>query len=338
MTLVPQSHVWLSVHLYYNEPWETFLKEAIQPYLKIAMGTGIVEKYYFERNWEKGPHIRLHILGDALLLNSILKDNLVEHFENYYESKPSKRVEPIYPKDFPVDKMWHPNHSIQFVAYRKSLNIFEPHKLRSLISDHYFASTKVCLDYIATNWTYDDIWKTAIKLHLAFAFALGMEFQVMEYFFSNLFKKNLVRSTKLQNPETISSPTQSTEALKNSFLITYQKQKDKLIPFVREMYHALKQENSVEKNLGNWIVRNQQIAGQITLAVTQREIRLNENKLPRNGIQKIIPKEKLKYWPIYEKMIASTNNRLGILNKDEAFLAYIMSKCILEVRKEFINS
>ena len=40
---------WLSAYLYYNEPWETFLVEAVEPYVKTVMQTGIAEQYFFIR-------------------------------------------------------------------------------------------------------------------------------------------------------------------------------------------------------------------------------------------------------------------------------------------------
>ena len=115
----------LSAHLYYNEPWETFLTEAVAPYVETVLKTGIAESYFFIRYWERGPHIRLRFKGEASVLEEVLKPNLIEHFATYFKEHPASRTEPEYPENYPKEYYWLPNNSIQFESYERELRSFE---------------------------------------------------------------------------------------------------------------------------------------------------------------------------------------------------------------------
>ena len=97
---------WLAAYLYYNEPWEQLLTDAIHPYVKTVLTTGIAQQYFFIRYWDRGPHIRLRFKGDPKIINAVLQPNLEEHFLNYYDSRPSHRSEPKYPPHFPKEHKW----------------------------------------------------------------------------------------------------------------------------------------------------------------------------------------------------------------------------------------
>ena len=43
------------------------------------------------------------------------------------------------------------------------------------------------------------------------------------------------------------------------------------------------------------------------------------------------PKANQERWAIYDSYVHMTNNRLGILNRDEAYLAYIMVEMVAEL-------
>jgi len=112
MNSIPTSK-WLATHIHYNEPWEEFLVNAVLPYTKTVMQTGIAECFYYERSWKRGPHIRLYIKGNETVVNTLLQPNMVEHFEYHFNQSPSLLTPPSYPDNFPDKYKWLPNNSLQ---------------------------------------------------------------------------------------------------------------------------------------------------------------------------------------------------------------------------------
>ena len=116
---------WLTVSLHYNEPWEELLVKAVKPYIEVVLQTGVAERFFFQRSWERGPHIRLFFKGNSFILENMLKPNIQEHFLQYFESRPSLLAEPNYPADFPQEHRWFPNNSVQFLPGAIELSHFK---------------------------------------------------------------------------------------------------------------------------------------------------------------------------------------------------------------------
>ena len=105
---------WLTVNLYYGKPWEEFLVKAVKPYTEVVTQTGVAERFFFERNWERGPNISLTFKGSPNVFFKILKPNLEEHFLQYFDSRPSSVNPPKYPSGYPSNYKWHPTNSIHY--------------------------------------------------------------------------------------------------------------------------------------------------------------------------------------------------------------------------------
>ncbi|MEM6967336.1 MAG: thiopeptide-type bacteriocin biosynthesis protein, partial [Bacteroidota bacterium] len=140
-----KNDTWLSVHLYYNEPWEEFLQKALEPYVNTAVQTGIAQQYFFIRYWENGPHIRLRMKGEEEMINTILKPNLEEHFTHYFESKPSRRTEPQYPPNFSETLKWFLNNSISYNEYQPEVGRFGGKLGIQIAEKQFMISSKVVL-------------------------------------------------------------------------------------------------------------------------------------------------------------------------------------------------
>ena len=101
---------WFAVYLYYAEPWDELLINAVRPFVNEMMNAKLADQYFFIRYWEKGPHIRLRFKGIPEKLNHEIRPRLIRHFENYYNSKPSQRIDPEWTRNLPIDQKWFPNN------------------------------------------------------------------------------------------------------------------------------------------------------------------------------------------------------------------------------------
>ena len=178
-------YTWLAAHLYYNEPWEEFLTKGVEPYIRTLMRTGIASQYFFIRYWDRGPHLRLRFKADRTIIDQLLRPNLQEHFEHYFESRPSQRTEPHYPPDFPEQYKWLPNNTLQWLPYEPEYERYGGSIGMAIAERQFQASSDIALNSIRQKgfkWTYDDALGTAVKLHLSFAHTLGLNLEEVAVF------------------------------------------------------------------------------------------------------------------------------------------------------------
>jgi len=246
-------YIWLSVHLFYNEPWEEFLQQAVEPYVNTAIQTGIVQQYFFIRYWERGPHIRLRLKAEKELVKVVLEPNIKEHFETYFSSKPSVRKEPSYPVFFPDESKWFPNNSVQKIQYQPELERYGGPVGMEVAEEHFMLSSKTVLDLImekGKNWSYEEGMGSAIKLYVTLAGAAEFSIEEAIAFF------DMVHLAWLPHALGIYQKQMSAEAIEQQTLLTlqtfehsFEQQKEDLIPFHQELWNGIKEENSFEDEI-----------------------------------------------------------------------------------------
>ncbi|MFT5167517.1 MAG: thiopeptide-type bacteriocin biosynthesis protein [Saprospiraceae bacterium] len=330
----PKNENWLSVHLFYNEPWETFLVEAVAPYVETVLKTGIAQSYFFVRYWKRGPHIRLRFKGEPKALEEVLKPNLLEHFNSYFEDNPSIRTEPEYPEDLPLSQRWLPNNSIQVKTYLREYGRYGGSSGMILSEEQFQLSSATVLDYFSTQedaHAYHEILGAAIRLHISFVYSIGLSVSEAVTFFELIFENWLPAAFEIfenNTPEeVIREKLKETMAL---FYESFEEQTEDLIPFHQNLWDDLKSGDSFESDaLNNWIQENQRLSLELSQAAETGELspRTDPYILSEAFFQKVPEKNQL-LWHIFADYVHMTNNRLGILNQDEAYLAYLMMKSL----------
>ena len=338
MTKITTSQ-WLSVYLYYSEPWETFLVDAVDPYIKMVMHTGIAQQYFFIRYWDRGPHIRLRFKANPEVIRNMLRPNIEEHFYNYFESKPSQRTEPSYPELIDENLKWLPNNSLQFVDYVPEVDRYGGSIPVQIAEMQFQESSEVVLHYLKTmveDWTYEDALGIAIKLHLSFAHAMGMNVFEAQQFFQFVYYNWLPRSFrfyryKLTQTEYIQQVEETTTAFAKAFDL----QKEMLLPYHQALWEALQSGEEMEEDtLNTWIKTNEYIKLQLDAAQIKKQLfKRPEAEQYSIANQSVFDPSKKLRWSIYGDYFHMTNNRLGIQNKDEGYLAYLMMECIKQMEK-----
>ena len=307
---------WLAVGLYYAEPWDEFLIKAVKPYTDVVVQSGVVDRFFFERNWDQGPNIRLWFKGNPFILAKMLRPNLDEHFRQYFESRPSSVTPPLYPFDYPEEYKWLPNNSVQYLAEAPGADHFGGILSLNLLEKQYEASSFLVLDTIKKKylkWTYNEMISTAIKIHLAFAYAMGMDLAEANYFFGYLSNNWFEKKYQYQFEERKST--------KQSFNRIFKLQRKDTVPYHRALWELFaRYERMEDKPLVEWINTNANASIDLNFAIENRRIPFK----PSLPVENDIPRA----WRFYESLIRLTNNRLGIFNKNEGFLLYTISESL----------
>lgn len=326
---------WLSAHLFYNEPLETFLIKAVNPYIKSVLKTGIAESYFYVRYWEQGPHIRLRFKGEASALEEVLKPNLTEHFQAYFDAKPSEREEPDYPENFPEELHWLPNNSIAFQDYEPEVNRYGGIKGVAFSEGQFQLSSATVLNYLVENTkdeNYHEILGAAIRLHLGFAYSIGMNKEEMIAFFNMIFENWLPRSFEIFKDNTpdevVVNKMKETISL---FEQSFEDQKEILIPFHTELLEDLKTEESFEStDFNKWLKENRSLSLKMKEAATSGHLKERSDTYEiSKELNAELSKNDFLLWNIWADYVHMTNNRLGIVNRDEAYLAYLIKRSLI---------
>ncbi len=331
---------WLAAYLYYAEPWEKILVDALKPFAEKVLKQGLADQYFFIRYWERGSHIRLRFKGDATVLDNKVKPLLIKHFENYFKKFPSVREEPNWPDDIPEDSKWYANNSVQFIAYEPEKERYGG-KLGILIAEQQFqASSKAILEVTKeslASWDYSRALGAAIQLHLGFSYALGMDLDETRGLFQRFFDNWLSRAYYFFEKDISKEELErrKTETL-TAFEKNFNEQKEALLPFFETVWQALHKGQKFEQEwLNQWVDDMEEVGNQ--LKVIQKNKKL---AAPEWYMQKTLDGFSLaqqERWAIYDSYIHMINNRLGIKNRDEAYLGYLIIESIKVLQKSLIQ-
>lgn len=328
---------WLSVHLYYNQPWQELICDAVEPIVRTAVETGLAEQFFFIRFWSKGPHIRLRFFGQFDQLSQFLVPNLKEQYLNHIDFKPSYRNDPSYGPDFPESEKWYPNNSFQQIKYEPEYHRYGGPEGISLAEQQFFASSKVCLAILrekGNQWTYEDAMGKALLLHLCFVHAVRMDATEALKFF-HMFSENWLQSAVARNPR-INKPEEIEAEIQEQHM-KYQRlfrsQKDQMLQMVSKVWTALEAGEEFESGYMNeWMLSQTEVAKSLIFLQADNNLRNRPDRFQYN-----IPnpegfsQEKLERWMHYADFMHLTNNRLGINNQDEPYLAFLLSECLERV-------
>ena len=326
---------WLAVHLFYNEPWEEFLSKAVKPYVDTLVQTGIAEQYFFIRYWERGPHIRLRIKGEAKIIDNIVRPNIEEHFQVYFESKPSNRTDPSYPSSFLEHYKWYPNNSIQFIDYQQEVDRFGGELGISLAEKQFQLSSEMVLSHIklkGRDWFYEEVLGIAMKLHLSFAHSMGLNLEETKSFFEIIFNNWLPRAFRFYNNKQSQLLYKGQEAYTlEAFKKAFELQQDSLVPFHQTLWDALESAGDFDdEELSNWIHAHEELKNDFRIALELDQL-FPRPELYRVKMDDTYSEEQKLLWSIYSDFIHLTNNRLGISNKDEGYLAYLIFQSLKQI-------
>lgn len=324
---------WLAAYLYCGEPWEKFLIEAVKPFVEKTMENRWADRFFFIRYWERGPHIRLRFKGNAETLEKKVKPQLDSYFPEYFREHPTQRDTPEYIEKLPPEQQWFPNDSVQYIDYEPEIDRYGGPNGIHIAERQFEASSRAVFAVIeeSGDWGYDRALGAAIQLHLGFAFALGMDLVETGEFFSRISTTWFSRAYG-HTPDTPKDEIKERQEITlNAFEENFQRQKPTLVPYHQTLWSAFTEEMEFEQEwINQWLKNMTSIKNELITAQEQNLLVIPQWFRPETG--KEIPEHRRQLWVILESYIHMTNNRLGILNRDEAYLGYLIKESLKGVR------
>ena len=294
---------WLGVRLYYAQPYELLLTQALLPYANTVLQTGVADCFYYRRSQAGGPHIELSFRGNSDYIDTLLCENAKEHFGNFMETRPSLRTEPKL-IDYGLDtRHRRPNNSVecekmipQIVAHGGSF----PHYLSEKIYQCGSLSTLRLLNQSLQldNWTYDEAGSRAIQFHLYFLHAVGFDRSQSARFLKELLHDRQAERGYHHN---------------RTFRRALNIQQVHLFDYVNALWSRLEAHAVSEQDpLYEWYHVARAVGRALNSGAEQHFFELSEQDIRH----------------LYRRYLVSVDNCLGIQNQDEHYLLFTLSEAL----------
>jgi len=324
-----QDLTWLAGYLYYSGDQETFLTQAVAPFVHTVLAHGWARQGFFIRYGERGPHIRLRLQGQSDTLERTVKPQFTSAFQDYYACYPSRREEPAWVQELPPEQRWFPNNTVQFAVYEPEIARYGGPVGMRIAEQQFHASSCAVLALLHESevWSYDRALGAAIQLHLTFAAAVGMDLHETAQFYTGVSQHWCDYAVPSVTDLSDQARAQRQAKIRRVFARQFAQQQATLVPYHEVLWKALATGTVFAQDwLNRWHHDMLQVGCALRAAQAQQQLRLPPWWQPNAALS--TPAARQQLWPIFESYVHMTNNRLGILNRDEAYVGYLLHKSL----------
>lgn len=322
------SEQWMAFHLYYAEPHSRLLVESVKPLVQDLLRHQEISSYFFVRYFDRGSHIRLRLKGDIEKLETSIKPKLVAHFEKYYREYPSKRAEIQNISTTELPEEWIPNNTIQIAEYTPDVLRYGGVVGLDIAEHHFYDSSRVVLDIVEVkaNSSYEQMLAVAVQLHISFLYAMGLQKEDAKILFQHILYDWLLFSYGSHKDDTTFDSIQHAHLQRkiiSAFEERFEKQQQQIIAFHYLVQQALHDGVEFEQEwLNAWIRGVKRTAEEFYAAKERGEI-IDPMQSTSPDVQ-----NNLFGKSILGSYVHMTNNRLGIQNRDEGYLGYLIMRSL----------
>lgn len=316
---------WISAYLFYSGSFDEILDKAVAPFISHVLEKHLAQHYFFIRYHERGPHIRLRFQCNDRSGCARLENELKVYFSEFFTAHPSIRADEKMPAGLSPRQQWLPNNSIVLHKYEPETERYGGTFGVKLSELQFEYSSRAVLSAIhqSVKWDYNRVLGCAIQMHLAFSFEAGMRIDRMIRFYNYVYgnwPSWMYSGLHADGKE---------EEIEVKFAKMFDQQKKLLVPFAKNFLQRLQVGDKFATAwLNEWRENMQAFFPEMNDAEKKGWIKYPE----ASADERLGADEKL--WPVLSSYVHMTNNRLGIYNHDEAYLAFLVSACLEHIKTE----
>ncbi len=152
---------WISAHLFYHGDLSALLVACIQPLIASLEEAGLIERCFFVRYWQGGPHLRLRLLPRAESAAPQIVDAVRRAATDYFQRYPApdtldharynevsshlSRMEYGHDQRIPL----YPNNSLHFLPYTPEYAHYGGPQAMPFVEQHFSESSAIALTLLA---------------------------------------------------------------------------------------------------------------------------------------------------------------------------------------------
>ncbi len=292
MKVMPHFGCWVSAHLFYSGNFHPLLKDYLRPLIKECLHKEWINRFFFIRYAEHGPHIRLRLQLSTEEARPYVLQLLTERCEAFFQNYPPQESHPL-----PLsDTFLYPPNTIQYIAYQPEIERYGNLQTIHLAERQFQASSEAVLHLLTQYeiWNENRVLSAAILLHVYMAASFMSPLQAIHFF--QAFSEEWL-------PET--HKTECREAFENN----YQQMRRALLPYIQNVWEQVVYQSFDEVWQQNYIQSMREIDASYCLHIPNITQRME----------------------IYQSFVHMTHNRLGIPNHEEAWIAYLISHALRDI-------
>lgn len=295
--------MWVAVHFYHENRSGELLSNLVLPLSRSALKAKVALRFFFINYFDDdGLHIRLRFeVEEQRRITAI--------------AKVQRLIESCLKENMPLK-------SYKFMEYEPEVERYGGSMAIELAEEHFYHSSKAVLQYLREGRIKpgaEGIAK-ALDMHICLIYHLPCPADLVEGMLRRILD-HWIHSSVAYHRTIIPSKTDEIEIMANvtdAFTKSFEKQRNGIVAHCAALWQALQAGEKLGTPLDAWNAGLQQMHLRLTVA-------LENTVRPDETVARALV--------IYESYIHMTNNRLGISNSDEAFLAYILLQVWQHIRQ-----
>ena len=319
---------WICVTIFAHNI-EHMLIHCVSQFVRGILEQKIASKFQYKTIDQNGGYLQLIFKTSPANNDLYLKPKLLDCFSKYFGKEILPRIEnlPVNVSDVELFNMCIDYND----CYIHDMTYVVDSKSATIISDILSKASKIILDLMVEtgerNWNEESAIKKAIPIHLGFAHAFGMNLNELAGFYYFYFNKNLSAIQNLQGVEDL-------EDWKSKFVLgidnNFQQQKDVFSDYCEYLLNSFEEEAWFEEDWINEWLNFCSHASKILLDLKENGTYRTFNKIITDDSLNIDANIQEK-WPIFEIILKTINNELGINFLMEFNLIYSIRESIVSL-------
>lgn len=304
---------WISVHIFfkgemYGKECDEVILKIVEPLIDTLSKDKLIEKYFFIRYAEFGPHVRLRLYGNSKTLNTKVKDEVEKFIEKYFLSE--LKFFPILSNNSPQDKNY------LWIEYVQEIDRYGGEDAIMVAEDFFYHSSIAAIKLLHE---IDNGEKSS-----RFAKGLLTMLIIVKVFAED--KDSAIEWIAIYGKNYLKTRARKENELKEweaAFFNGFDKQSEKLIEYTSAVWNALDEEE-LNPVLDYYKERLTEIKAKLTLLFEQNKIVRQLNAI--------------KDWKTLNSTIISSymhmmNNRLGINIPEESYLSHLLVNSLKKINE-----
>ena len=312
--------IWLSTHLYFNGDINFFIRQVIVPLVDSLMHRNDIYSYFFVRYWDdRGPHVRLRVCCHDC--NSISVRNTIErHFNAFLASYHDS----LTLDHSIVENSNNFNGSLSFENYEPEYERYGGDQGLEVAEEHFRHSSQLTFELLQLpTWNYRKAIANALLSQHILLCAFDPDYKKQIAFFANIargYTFHLLREDR---------PVAEAEMIEfeKLFAARLAPQFKNILQYLDKVITILNHKHSFEEEYYNtWLLNSIHTSDKL------RNLHMS-NSLSIKSNSEDVTQETFfgRCFHIISSYIHMHNNRIGVLNQDESYLAYISYSCLKEI-------
>lgn len=296
---------WTSVHLYYEGEATQFLSLYFFPLLHHLQTSKYVDDYFFIKYFDTAPHIRFRF------------KTLTQHVSTCLDE-----ISNCLPKDCQVKRQ----------AYSPEMARYGGNHFIAIAERQFFASSEACRQLMLASdieWNYNTGLSYALQMNLSMVHTLGLDLNEAQVFFEKVAQAWIGFVIPDFYKKTLEEQNKAKKTAFDGFAQLYQRSAG-LKAMIQNLWEALSEEGEFgEPWLDGWIEAMQHTLQNYEKLQTVVEVdpAFLLPELPNHCLAKA------NLFALANSFVHMNNNRLGVYNQDESYLAFAIAQSLKGLTK-----